>query len=194
MSHKKKPRRQFRPLGRGMVQVLDPRTGVVTTIPADELGPEMVRVRVTGLAGVEGPVWMDPRNIRIRKAPLRHPPFDAETRERLRRIKAAVDEMYPITLGEWEDGFRGDLHPQREIALWTHVAAIYTELTSQAGMNLDRKREVYGLLLRCTSSTADQVLSLAHPEFLSPEEVQEVVTRYFEGNKVPIVPLTLYRG
>lgn len=91
-------------------------TQTLSAIPAAELAPGMVRVRMNG---VEGSVWVEAA--RLQKSPDRHPPFPEQGRDYLRQIKAALDEVYPLTLEAWEDGFRRDHNAEREIATWLHI-------------------------------------------------------------------------
>lgn len=107
------------------VQVYDIPAGTFSTMPARELAPGMVQVE---LEGIEGVCWVNPSH--LQQSPYQHPPFDEETRDYLRQIKAALDEVYPQSLEQWEDGFRCDRDAEREIAIWLHIAEVYNKLTA----------------------------------------------------------------
>src|SRR5688500_15185081 len=101
------------------VLMYDFETKWLTAIPAAELAPGMLRLTVEGIAG---DVWVDGKAALGAKAPLRHPPFPEEARAHLRRLRAVFHDVYPNTLGQWEDGFRRDADPDREIAIWLRIA------------------------------------------------------------------------
>jgi hypothetical protein len=55
------------------------------------------------------------RIVRIPASELRH----------VRQIQAAFAEHRQLTFEEWEEGFRRDANPEREIAIWSHAADVY---------------------------------------------------------------------
>jgi hypothetical protein len=88
------------------VRVFDFGTEQIITMPAAELAPGMVKAR---LEGIEGEVWIDSSH--LKKNVFQHPPFDEEVRDHLHEIKSALNEVYPMSLEQWEDGFRRDRTP-----------------------------------------------------------------------------------
>src|SRR5690349_5054197 len=110
---------------REMVRVFDSDTGKITTIPAAELAPGMVRITVQGM---EGEFWADAS--KLKQSPYRHPPFSEEVRDILRNIQQALEEVYPLSLEQWEDGFRRDTNAEREIAFWQHLSRVYSRLAA----------------------------------------------------------------
>lgn len=104
-------------LGRGRpssetVPFLDVASGRVVRIPAAELRPGVIRVR---LEGTDEVVWALAKD--LRPGEVCHPPFDEGTRAYIRQIQAAFAEHRPLSFDEWEIGFRRDSTPEREIAL-----------------------------------------------------------------------------
>src|SRR5690242_11984238 len=63
--------RKGRTMTQGTIRILDLDTKKVTTIPASELAPGMIRVKYEGL---EGEFFVEAAKLKSR-APLRHPPF-----------------------------------------------------------------------------------------------------------------------
>jgi hypothetical protein len=110
-------------------------TSTTTWIPARELAPGMVRVQVQG---VEGDRWVNPYH--LNKSSYQYGPFDEETRDDIRQIKASLDEVHLMSLDEWEDGFRRDLDAEQEIAIWLHLAKLYRGFTAGITDDLGEKR------------------------------------------------------
>ena len=62
--------------------------------------------------------------------------------QRIKRFKGVFNEVCPRSLEEWIDGFRGDMHPEREIAIWEKMAEIFGQLCKKrrAGNEVERKQ------------------------------------------------------
>ena len=163
--------------GTERVRVFDFDTQQITTIPAAELAPGMVSVR---MKGIEGTVWVDAT--RLEQNVFQHPPFSEEAREYLRQIKAALDEVYSMSLEQWEDGFRRDRTPEREIAHWLHLSQVYSRLTApddELGSTLVQRKAVFKLLIGCGVAPKEQVLTVTEYAPLTKEEAERVVTTFF---------------
>jgi hypothetical protein len=118
------------------VRVYDPTTKTVTEMPASQLTPNMIQAQVEGLDGVH---WIDAGELKMGERQAES--FPEEVRDYLREIKSKLDEVYPMSLEEWEDGFLRDAHPEQEIALWLHVADIYNRSTSERNLSLEQKKD-----------------------------------------------------
>lgn len=160
-----------------MVRVLDLKTKKIVNIPAAELAPGMVPAKVQG---IDGTVWIDSTQLQNRDR-CRHPPLSAGTRDHLRLIKAILEEVRPMSLEAWENGFRQDQHPDREIALWLRIAAVYEQVTTEAAWTLEQKREILKVLVMCSMSGKDHVLATVEPKLLSREDAAEIANRYHQA-------------
>ena len=156
------------------VQVYDVSTGKLSTIPARELAPGMMRVTMNG---VEGDCWVKPDQ--LQQSPYQHPPFDEEARAYLRQIKDALDEVHPQSLKEWEDGFRRDRDAEREIAIWLHIAEVYVGLMGEKALGPAERQDVLRLLLACANNPRDQVLRTAGVQVLSRPEAEAVMAEFY---------------
>ncbi len=58
----------------------------------------------------------------IKQGPIRHSTLDPELLKEIKFTYDRVGRLYCPTLEEWEIGFMRDMHPQREVTLWTHIA------------------------------------------------------------------------
>lgn len=158
------------------VSVLDTTTQTVTRLPARELSTHMVEAQVDG---IEGTVWVDVRE--LRPGQYQHPPFTEEVRDILREIKEAVDEFYCLSMEQWEDGFRRDAHPEREIAAWYYLATLYRNLTSSRELSLQQRRDYFKLLVTCLNSPREHVLHVFSPDAISVAEANDVMDQFYKS-------------
>lgn len=170
----KPPAQQAREDREPRVQVYDVPTGTLSTIPARELAPGMMRVTMNG---VEGDCWIRPDQ--LQQSPYQHPPFDEEARAYLHQIKDALDEVHCMSLEEWENGFRRDRDAEREMAIWLHIAQVYVRLTKDKPLRIDGRRDVLHILLGCANNPREQVLATAGVQVLSRPEAEAVMAEFF---------------
>src|SRR5262245_18656408 len=86
-----------------MVPFLDVGSGRLVRIPASELRPAAVQVRLQGSDDV---VWALPDQ--LRQGDIKHPEFDEGIRDYIRQIQSAFAEHRTLSFEEWEDGFHRD--------------------------------------------------------------------------------------
>lgn len=156
-----------------MVPFLDVEAGRVVRIPASELRPGVVQVRLHPSGEL---VWALPEQ--LRPGERKHLEFDEGIREYIRQIQTAFAEHYPLSFEEWEDGFRRDANPEREIALWSHAGDVYTAF---AGTEPDaaRRKDVYECIVACMTTGPAAVWKVLRPKVLSRAEAEQVVQRFF---------------
>lgn len=160
------------------VQVYDFHTKKVTSIPASELAPGMVEAEVTGV----GRVWIAASQIKD-DGPYRHPPFTETTRQYLRQIKSSLDEVRPMTLEEWEDGFRRDVHAEREIAIWLHIASTYRRCTEDRAMSPEQRRDYFKVVVACSVSSRERVFEIIQLSAISREQALQAVEFFYPPQK-----------
>jgi len=156
------------------VRVYDINTKEVITIPAAELAPGMVETEVEGV----GRVWVDAKQGKM-DVGYRHGPFPEDIRDRLREIKEALDEVHPMTLDEWEDGFRKDTHPEREIAIWLRIAEKYKTFIEGKGLSQAQRKEIFSVMLACTTSPKDLILETVTLSAITHEEAQDAIEAFY---------------
>jgi hypothetical protein len=159
-----------------MVPFLDVESGRVVCIPASELRPGAMQVRLQGSNEV---VWALPEQ--LRESEVKHPEFDEGIRAYIRQIQAALAEQSPLSFEEWEEGFRRDANPAQGIAIWSHAAHIYVAFTAQEP-SADRRRDVYRCIVTCMTTGPDTVWHVLRPQVLSRDEAEQIVNRFFGKN------------
>lgn len=126
---------------------------------------------------------------RLEEGPHRHPPFDdEEVRRLIRGIQKTLAEVEPATLEQWEDDFRRDNRPEREIATWLHIAAVYSYFTKPRGrartLSPKEKADVFKICLTCSINGALE-LQAASDKFSRAQRRAEAITKlYFEKRLV----------
>jgi hypothetical protein len=151
------------------VRLYDPETKSITTIPASELASNVVRCRIVG---IDGDVWADPT--KFEDGPLRHGPFPEDVRERIRAIQAVFSEVAPKTFEEWEDGFRRDTHPDREINIWLCMGQAYLHFTDGRDLDLEQKRDIFAVVLACINNGPDLAAQTVSVRTLSRKRIQQI--------------------
>ncbi|MGZ8899833.1 MAG: hypothetical protein ACXW3Z_07040 [Limisphaerales bacterium] len=157
------------------VNVYNLETNQMSTIPASELAPGMVEADVQGV----GRVWIEASQAREFKG-YRHGPFQEVLRNAIRTIKDALDEVYPRSFDDWEDGFRKDTNPEYEIALWLHIASTYEQLTDGTTTTFAERRDIFKVLVNCSISSKDTVFEVLKLDTISKEKARRVVDAYFQ--------------
>lgn len=157
-----------------MVEIYDFKTKKKSTIPAAELAPGMIQAQVAGV----GLVWIAASQAKL-EGEFLHPPFDDEWRELLSMIKERLDAVHPMTLKQWEEGFRKDENPEQEIGIWSRIATAYQVLGSTAPA--EQRREIFNLILACVNNPREHVLEVVKLEHLSRKEAQQLMDKYYSG-------------
>lgn len=134
---------------RETVPFLDVENMRVVQIPASELRPGAVQVKIQGSDEV---VWALPEQ--LHPGEIKHPEFDKGIRDYIRQIQTMFLEQRPLSFEEWEDGFRRDTTPEREIARWLHAGEVYTEFTRDEP-EADRCRDIYRCIITCLTCAAN---------------------------------------
>jgi hypothetical protein len=158
-----------------MVRVYDFQTQKLSEVPAAELAPGMVEADVQGV----GRVWISSSQVRPSVKQCEN--LAPELLERVQKLKASLDEVYPQTIEFWEDGFCRDAHPDKEIAIWEHMAFVY-ESAKDLGKTQEARRELFRLILACSSSNERDVLQVLSIQNISRTTAKEVIHRYFHGD------------
>ena len=151
------------------VRVYDFETKRMSEIPAAELASGMLLANIEGL----GSAYV--KSAQLKPGDYQHPPFSDDVREFLRAIKRDLDEIYPKTLEEWEDGFRRDRNPAGEIALWLRLAETYQAFVNRIPRTAEEKEDLFRLLLAGISVDRKTIFDVYKPTYISAAEAEEAV-------------------
>jgi hypothetical protein len=151
-------------------------TGKMTLIPKAELGPGAVLVQIQG---EPHPVYAD--SAQLQMGTHQHPPFEGEMKEAILSLVTDLAEVRPLSFEEWEDGFRRDRTPDREIAGWLHLAAILKTMGDRFALDPSKRKECYRVLVACYTGERATVRERSDPQLLSEEQFNLAVKYFFEG-------------
>jgi len=175
------------------VQVYDPDTKSKKTIPLAELSPLMLR----GQLPDGSTAWIDATKVKLNRKPV-HPPLTDKHKKVLQQIKQDLDQVFPITLSDWERDLRCDQNLEREIRIWQWIAHRFKQLTAASDLSPVCKHDVFQLCLRWTM-TKDTEATLATTPLneLSQEEARVLLegfritdASFFGGAFAQILPTT----
>jgi hypothetical protein len=158
-----------------MVPFLDTESGRIVRIPASELRQGAIQVR---LAETDELVWV--LADQIKESEVRHPPFSEDVCVHIRHIQAAFAEHRPLPFEQWEEGFRRDAHPDREIAVWLHATDVYEAFAGEEP-SPERRQDVFRVIVACLTSSPEMVWRFLQLTVLTRPEAEQIVQRYF-GN------------
>jgi hypothetical protein len=153
------------------VRVYDPDTGRTVTIPARELAPGMVQVEREG----EGLVWVPEATLKA--GPIRHSEMPG-LRPLFRRLSETFAAVHPVTPERWEDGFRRDRDPTKELKIWVLLADAYLHFAGRV-TSADGRRDLFRLLLACANNGRDHALTTVRLTALSRRRADEVIDYMF---------------
>src|SRR5437588_12712349 len=97
----------------------------------------------------------------VENAEHQFPPFPPQIRDQIRQIQEAFSDVCPDSVDEWDDGFRRDAHPIREIELWLAMAELYRAFSDQGEGTRERNEDVWRVLLAACATCPEEWRSLA---------------------------------
>ena len=159
----------------GTAKVYDFATKKVTEMPTCELAAGMAIAQV---AGVEGPVWVDMTQAKLNTQYF-HPPFPKEMRQQIAWIADTLGEVQPMSLDDWEDGFRRDCSAQRQIFIHTCIAETYKRFTTDTDLLLIQKQELFRAIVQATVSTREAFLAIVGVSAISKAEAVAAADMYW---------------
>jgi len=159
-----------------LVPYHDFETRTTRLIPKAELSPGVVLIQIQGQPS---PVYADAAA--LKQGWYQHPPFEGDGRNAIRFLVDALADVYPQSYEQWEDGFRRDQNPEREIAGWHHLAAILKALTERFTFGPEEKKECFRVLVACFTGPRGSVRDRSDPKLLSDEQFTLAVKFFYEG-------------
>ena len=131
---------------------------------------------------------VDPATVKL--GPIRHAELPRALIERAKALEPVFADVYPVTHEKWLEGFRRDVHPEREIAIWEQIAVAFTQFTAGRSVSLEIRREAFALLLFRSGATADATLKHAKLKYLTKDLAEQLVELY----TAPPRPISLRKG
>jgi hypothetical protein len=115
----------------------------------------------------------------LKPGPIQHSQLTEDQVERIKKFREVFADIDELSLETWMDNFKRDLDPDKEIAIWEHIAGTYQSYCSERVLSKEAKKEVQSiLLLRSLTASEEEVLKLSKLKLLSAEEAEKVIRRY----------------
>jgi hypothetical protein len=160
----------------GQVPYYDIETETLCWIPKSELSRGVILVKMPSL---DHPVYVEAD--KLKAGPVKHSELDPELRPWVEGIMHELADVRPLSYEEWEDGFRRDSNPAREIAGWHHLTAILKLLTERHSLTSNQRKECFRVLVACFTGGRDTVWERSGPVDLPPAVADEAIRYFFEG-------------
>jgi hypothetical protein len=128
---------------------------------------------------------MNPKDIRPNE--IVHDSLSPDQVAKITRIQATFADVFPVSLDETITNFKRDLNPDNEIAIWLKMTDAYEKyITSrQTQLDLNKKKEVFKLILSRSMMAEDEAIENAKLELLTEKDAKEVLSFYSE-TPIPI--------
>ena len=127
-----------------------------------------------------GRVWISTTDDPVKPGPYQRNSLPSDLSSRVKALKQVLDEVYPKSLEEWEDGFLRDLHPEKEVAICERIAAVY-EATKHLTKDEPGRREAFKVLLTCSVSNERDVLHVLDIRAISRSAAKQIISMYYHG-------------
>ena len=159
------------------VPFYDAKTKKTVLIPKSELSPTSILVRIDGF---DSQVYIDASEAKLSDSRL-HPPFEGEEKRAIESLVSELADVYPMTFTQWEDGFRCDARPQKEIVGWVHLASILKIMSHRFSFDQTQRRECFQLLVACFNGERSTARNRCKVQLLSDEQADLAIKFWYDG-------------
>ncbi len=158
-------------------KIYDPLTKKIIEIPTAELAPGYIRSKEEG---IDGEVFIATDTFQL-GSQYRHLPFDTALKKLMRQFSQTFREVFPRTPKQWEEGFRKDMHPDREIECWAKIGDAFNFFTRDVS-SLQEKRDILGIILSFFNNGPDAALECVECEALARARAIEILDHLQRGH------------
>jgi hypothetical protein len=115
------------------------------------------------------------KQAKVMEGPIRHAVLLDCMVERIRAYKDTLGDVEPASLEKTIDGFKRDLNPGKELAIWERIASTFETYLAHNPTNdpLIRK-EVFKVIMGASMGMRDW----SHIEHLSQDQINHIVLNY----------------
>ena len=155
------------------VTVFDPTAKTFTEIPARELSPGMIRVRIEGR---DAECWMESSKVKVGN--FKHDKLSGNLNDDIAFVQATFKEVFPQSIEDWINGFRRDTNPENEVAVWKRMAQVFVESNRRQIFDTNQRKDIFSILVTCTVSDRDNVLHVVKLTSLSKHDAVSVMNEF----------------
>jgi hypothetical protein len=84
----------------------------------------------------------------LKPGPIRHQQLPPELMTRIESLHSTFQDMYPMSMTEWADGFQRDAHPEQEVMWWERLAWCYTEYCSPRNVDAEERNAAFNVIFK----------------------------------------------
>lgn len=107
----------------------------------------------------------------IKPSPIIHEELSDALIGRVRLVRAALWGTHTHSMKVWVDGFRRDLHPDKEIEWWEHVAACYLEFIKSRKLTLKQVEAAFAtIFFTCNGEQPEDLVK--YKTFFRPKDFE----------------------
>lgn len=118
--------------------------------------------------------------------PIRHEDLGPVYVTSIRLIRASLWDVYPRSLKFWLDGFKRDLNPEREIAIWERIACVYLEYIKMQELSNKQKPFAFHVIVLLSMGYTNEDLKI-QPGELPPNGLK--IINHLMHNDIPSLNL-----
>lgn len=113
----------------------------------------------------------------IKKGDIKHTTLPAEMIERIKNFKEILGDVDRATLDETIDNFKRDMHPDKEVKIWEHIAGVYNTYISEKSItDFATRREIFSVILRL--SMGMKLEDFKDIKALNKEQIENIIYNY----------------
>ena len=83
--------------------------------------------------------------------------------DRIKRLHPIVNEVIPMSLEEWIDGFNYDMHPEQEVQIWERMMELLESRSKMQGARTKEEKERIFRKILEESGAGEMVISKDDP-------------------------------
>ncbi|SNR58116.1 hypothetical protein [Flavobacterium sp. ov086] len=119
--------------------------------------------------------------------PIVHEQLTNEQIEKIKKIQSTFSDVYPISLEDSITNFKRDRNPDNEIRIWFNMMQAYEKfLSKNLEITLEKKSEVFKLILSRSMMDENKVRSQTECKILTENEMNEIF-EYYTFESKPII-------
>ncbi len=113
----------------------------------------------------------------IKQGDIRHTTLPDELVERIKKFKELLGDVDKSTLDETIDNFKRDMHPEKEVRIWEHIASVYNAyITEKSITDFNTRREIFSIILRL--SMGMELKDFNDIKILNKEQLENIIYNY----------------
>jgi len=149
-------------------------------IPPNEITSDMIEVKIEGESGT---AWAYKSQLKTSDK-LLNSEFNDETRQLIHQIKGYIDGVYYLSQEEWEESFKKDRNPIKQIHGWLKVGRIYQDMTSKDKYTEEQKNDLLNIILACSSGkNAEAIYSSIEFKSFNKEKAFDLINKIIANSK-----------